>query len=729
MQLLTRYEKLYCIFSVVILSFFSNTVSAQVNISSGQSAQAMAQKLVGPGITIQNPSLTCAAIANGTFQVVSSNLGLDSGIVLTTGRANTTGSSYGVNGPASVNASTNNSTAGDPALNALANSTTQNACILEFDLIPKGDTISFDYVFGSEEYNTSTCGTYNDAFAFFISGPGISGTQNMALVPGTTIPVTVNSINSGVPGSQGNIINCTNMGAGSPFTAYYVDNTGGTTITYKGFTTVLKAVHAVQPCSTYHLKMTIADAGNALFDSGVFIKAGSLKTNTFSIRSQGAVVSSAPFIVKGCTPGSFTVKRSKPGAAPQTMKFLIGGTAINGVDYATIADSVVIPANDTTAQLTITGLPTPKNGPRVLKLYLISPYSCNGLEIVDSASLTIYDSLYVSMHNVDTAVCAGIPVKIRAEGEPQFSYLWTPATGLNNTAILQPVATPLATTTYTLTVSFPNSGCAPKSASFKIDVSQPPVLDAGSDIAVCIHTPLQLHMNVTPAGQPYTYNWVGPDNFISTDKDASIYDAGKAAEGQYIATVFSTGCPPVTDTVNVTIKALPLPPDVLTPVALCLNSRTASIASSAHADFPRWYEAEEGGNALAGAPVPATNGIGVQQFYVSQVVNGCESKRSKIEVVVEKCCEDYLFIPSAFSPNGDGRNDEFRIQKGPQDKLVQFNIFNRWGQLIFTERDGAAWNGTQNGQPADMGVYFYDILIGCDRGSLIEKKGEITLVR
>jgi len=727
MQSLTRYEKMYCIFSITLLGFFSNTVSAQVNINPGQTAQAMAQKLVGPGITIQNPTLSCASIANGTFQVVSSNLGLDSGIVLTTGRASTTGSSYGVNGQASVNASTNNSTAGDPQLNALANSSTQNACILEFDLVPKGDTISFDYVFGSEEYNTSTCGTYNDAFAFFISGPGITGTQNMALVPGTSIPVTVNSINSGIPGSQGNIVNCTSMGAGSPFTAYYVDNTGGTTITYKGFTTVLKAVHQVQPCSTYHLKMTIADAGNALFDSGVFIKAGSLKTNTFSIRSQGAVVSSAPFIVKGCTPGSFTVKRSKPGASPQTIKFLIGGTAVNGVDYATIPDSVIIPANDTVAQLGINGLPTPKNGPRVIKLYLISPYSCNGLEVVDSASLTVYDSLYARVDNTDTALCAGMAFHIRAVGEPEFTYLWSPAAGLSSNTVLQPVATPLTNTVYTLTVSFPGSGCAPKTASFKIDVSQPPLLDSGSNIAVCIHAPLQLHMNVTPAGQSYTYNWVGPDNFISTTKDAIIQDAGKEAEGQYIASVFSAGCPPVTDTLNVTIKSLPLPPDVITPVELCLNSMARPL--DARADFPRWYETEEGSSALADAPVPGTSVLGMQQYFVSQVVNGCESKRSKIEVVVEKCCEDYLFIPSAFSPNGDGRNDEFRIQKGPADKIVQFNVFNRWGQLIFTEKDGIGWNGTQNGQPADMGVYFYDILIGCDRGSLIEKKGEITLVR
>src|SRR6201986_1464891 len=86
---------------------------SQINVSAAQTASALAQKLAGEGVTILNPTLTCPAIANGIFRVVNSNLGLDSGIVLTTGRAVTVGSSYGVNGLSTYLASTDNGAPGD----------------------------------------------------------------------------------------------------------------------------------------------------------------------------------------------------------------------------------------------------------------------------------------------------------------------------------------------------------------------------------------------------------------------------------------------------------------------------------------------------------------------------------------------------------------------------------------------------------------------------------------
>src|SRR5690606_39091386 len=85
--------------------------------------------------------------------------------------------------------------------------------VLEFDFIPTGDTISFNYVFASSEYNSFTCTQYNDAFGFFLSGPGINGpfsnnAVNLAVVPNTTIPITVNTVNSGSPTGGGSASTC-----------------------------------------------------------------------------------------------------------------------------------------------------------------------------------------------------------------------------------------------------------------------------------------------------------------------------------------------------------------------------------------------------------------------------------------------------------------------------------------------------------------------------------------
>ena len=81
---------------------------------------------------------------------------------------------------------------------------------IEFDFVPNGDTLTFNYVFGSEEYNWYVCASYMDAFGFFLSGPGITGpysspvgfpdgATNIALIPGTTMPVSINTINEGDP--------------------------------------------------------------------------------------------------------------------------------------------------------------------------------------------------------------------------------------------------------------------------------------------------------------------------------------------------------------------------------------------------------------------------------------------------------------------------------------------------------------------------------------------------
>ncbi len=320
--------------SLLCLSGFSGF--AQMTVTPTSTGAALSAALGGPGVTISNPVLTCNSLSNGTFNAAAGTTvgtagtpwGIPTGIVLSTGRV------ASAVGTAATLASNNMGFAGDPALATLAGATTFDACILEFDIIPTGDTIKFDYIFGSEEYNNSTCGPYNDAFAFFISGPGITGTANMALIPGTTIPVTVNTVNSGVPGPTYTLANCTSMGPGSPFTAYFNDNTGGTFLTMKGFTKVLTALHDVIPCNTYHLKIAIADAGNSIYDSEVFLKQGSISSHT--------VVSTAAV----CAGSTITVTSSPAGGTWSS-----SNTAIATVDPST---GVATGVSAGTADLTYT---------------------------------------------------------------------------------------------------------------------------------------------------------------------------------------------------------------------------------------------------------------------------------------------------------------------------------------------------------------------------------------
>lgn len=259
----------------LIVSLIHTSASGQVAISSNQTAAQLLDYITGPNVTVSNAVLTCDTLANGTFVVTgNSNLNLDSGIVLSTGDVATVGGNAGINGAESLMASTMNSAAGDVDLSTLIGLNTYNACKLEFDFTSPYDTVLFKYSFGSEEYTSFMCSAFNDVFAFYISGPGITGTQNMAIVPGTNIPVSINSVNNSVALGTVNSY-CTNLGPGAPFGNYYIDNTNGSSITLRGFTTLLEAKYPITPNNTYHLKMVVADASDGVLDSGVFIEGSS----------------------------------------------------------------------------------------------------------------------------------------------------------------------------------------------------------------------------------------------------------------------------------------------------------------------------------------------------------------------------------------------------------------------------------------------------------------------
>ncbi|MFN5941923.1 MAG: choice-of-anchor L domain-containing protein [Bacteroidota bacterium] len=504
MKLYVRLKLIFC-FALIVSS-----AHAQINVTPSQTAAQLAQMLTGNGVVVTNPTLNCPMQANGLFFTVASNLGLDSGIILTSGRAQTMGTLIGANGAGTLFASNNNNAAGDPQLAALAGQTSNDACVLEFDFQPSGDTIKFDYVFGSDEYTTYNC-SINDMFAFFISGPGIVGQKNIALVPGTTVPVAISTINngSGYTASPSNPCYVNTLGNG-PYTQYYVTNSG-TSVTYNGFTTVLSAISAVTPCTTYHLKLAISDASDYILDSGVFLKAGSLTSNAISVSSVGGGGLSlpTPYCVRGGLPGQFKFKRPAIKPTPLTIKYLIAGTAINGTDYTQITDSVIIPANDTVAFVNIFPLPAvPPTGPRTVKLLILAPYNCGiSGNVIDSASLIILDSIYAIILTPDTLICKNSPVNIRVDGDSLLSYTWTPALGLNNPNIKEPTAIPLTTTTYKLTATFPGSGAPPAIRYITITVKPPASINAGADRAFCLGNPIQFNPTISPPDPNYVFTW------------------------------------------------------------------------------------------------------------------------------------------------------------------------------------------------------------------------------
>ena len=182
---------------------FGSHSYCQLTTSTAQTpAQLVQNVLVGNGVTVTNVSYTGGPDAIGSFNATNTNLGLNTGIVLTTGTVlpgtGLFGAQEGPHGPNNkANAGMDNNAAGYQQLTNIAGQDTYNATILEFDFVPNSDSVKFKYVFGSEEYPEFVNQGFNDVFAFFITGPGFGGAYNMATIPGTGgTPVTIDNVNA-----------------------------------------------------------------------------------------------------------------------------------------------------------------------------------------------------------------------------------------------------------------------------------------------------------------------------------------------------------------------------------------------------------------------------------------------------------------------------------------------------------------------------------------------------
>lgn len=406
--------------------------------------------LLGSCVTASNISYSGAADAAGTFDGNGTTLGLNSGILFTTGKA------IFALGPDDLNSNGfNNGQPGDPDLDMLVSwpgIQTQNAAILEFDFVPQSDTLRFNYIFGSEEYPEYVNSPYNDIFGFFISGPGIAGpfsnaAENIALIPGTSVPVAINEVNNGYSGSEPATGPCENC-------AYYVDNSSGQPVQYDAYTTVLTAEVVVVPCQTYHIKIAIADAGDGALDSGVFLQEGSFSASGDD-GVEMDVVTGVSGVSEGCDIGSFVFRRLIPGdnSTPLTVGYTVSGTAIPGVDYNALPGSVTIPAGEDSVILSIEAFldNTPEGIESVILDLVGGGCSCVA---PPSVAMNIVDNdvaLNLTTNGTST-ICLGQSANLTAAvtgSLTPYTGSWDNGAPVGNNVSVSPTTT----TTYTYTIT------------------------------------------------------------------------------------------------------------------------------------------------------------------------------------------------------------------------------------------------------------------------------------
>ncbi|MCF8368377.1 MAG: T9SS type A sorting domain-containing protein [Bacteroidales bacterium] len=420
---------------IPVLSF------SQIIIESGPEVNPvdMVETILGEGVMYDNVSFQGADISSGIFSNgQSTNLGIDKGIFLTSGAG------YIIPGPnTSGSSGVNNYMPGHPSLDNITTSTTYDAAVLEFDIVPESDSLKFRFVFGSEEYDEYSGSTFSDVMGIFISGPnplgGYYADKNMALVPGTNLQVSCNTINS-----------TTNS-------EYYIDNTNGLTLEYDGFTTVLTALLQVIPCETYHIKIGVADAGDHVYDTGIFLEENSITHPTIEREVNLIPQGISDNLVEGCVSAEVVFRLPDVSYTPYTLYWDLSESTADPSAYppgdflVEIPDSVYFEAGVDSAQITILLVyDALLEGLESLKMIYVNNFGC--VFNYDTVNILIEDYIALSdTMSPPTIICEGCEVDLWVNlqnGLPPYSYLWEPGGFTSDTITISPDSTTVYTVNY-----------------------------------------------------------------------------------------------------------------------------------------------------------------------------------------------------------------------------------------------------------------------------------------
>lgn len=718
----------------------AGAIQAQLQVNQGLTPQQLVEDvLVGSCVEVfnitYNGQANVAAAQPGTASFLNgatTNLGLGEGIILSTGPVGQ------IAGPANgfqSSAVTPNYTI-DPDLQEITGVGINNAAVLEFDFIPNGDSIKFRYVFGSEEYPEFVCSQFNDAFGFFLSGPGINGPYadnaiNIALIPDTDTPVSINTVNNGL---NNNPVNPTCPAVNPEF---YVDNTGGGTIVYDGFTVVLTARAAVQCNQTYHIKLAIADASDQIYDSGVFLEAGSFSSVPFipELTPGPGIVDNT--ILESCLEQQMTIRRTScDQTLTEVVQMTYGGTAENGVDIVpAFPDSLVFEPGVEEINIPFTAV-VDGDGQETLVINM-ETVDCNGDPTVASFEFFI-DALppLVLESAVDSIDC-GASITFSPEvsgGFGQYEYQWN--TGETTPSI---TVSPNSPTTYTLTVT---DLCDETiAATYEVGLTAPPplimsVIGESDLLEGCDTGRINILRPQGTTGDITVVLTVGgtatvgedlelpPSVVITDDLFNVILDVPTLAdlleEGNETALITGSYTNDCDQTVTASVVLVVVDVQPLEVFVNDINAECSPDSALVAAQVTGgvgpftylWSTGEEGPGIFVS--LEESSQVAVEVF------DACGRQASATSTITIDCD---VIIPNVFTPNNDGLNDVWFID-GLANRSNTVRVYNRWGQLILDAKD---YRNTWTALDVPDGTYFYEVIVdGKDESPFT---GHVTILR
>jgi hypothetical protein len=390
----------------------------------------------------------CAIISNITYTGDNRAIGyfkrnpdnpafpLEQGIILSTGRV---ANAIGPNDM--INTSAEFSTSGDSDINKISSPhPSYDAAVLTFDFQPATSSLTFRYIFASDEYPQWACSQFNDVFGFFISGPGITpdpdgfsnGAKNIALLPDGVTPVSINNIH--VDGWNDYTHSGPNSSCPDVNAEYYVAVApGSTTIEYDGRTVVLSAtIDDLSPCSSYKLKLAIADVSDRKLDSAVFLEALSFDTGSdiqFKNFNFNGVETSEVF--RSCNPNTLRIERTNGDlSVAEDITYTVTGTAVFNTHHTLQGGTVTIPANQAYIDVPYSILDNPiPGGAATIIVETITGCLCDPDPVTLSKTINLFETYVIeNVTPVNTISCNDNPGSITVKLNvltTQFDFFFT----------------------------------------------------------------------------------------------------------------------------------------------------------------------------------------------------------------------------------------------------------------------------------------------------------------
>lgn len=744
--------------------------------------------LLGSGVEASNFSFQGDSIQLGYFDGSLSNLGLNSGIVMSTGDIailDPTFEGFGdfidIDPPVE-----------DPDLLDVANSvpaligqsfnvsSVNDIAVLEFDFVPSSDTVSFKYVFGSQEYFGYENSIFNDVFGFFISGPGIVGPYaSPAGFPNGSINIATfesqeaNSLGVELPITISSICNYPDdFGGPSVYNPQlFVNNQSLETVDdADGFTVVMRAVAAVQCGETYHIRLAIADGSDGGLSSYVFLEENSFTSPALDVLNNVGQDSSHIILDCGTTveltaqmsqSGNYTYSWSN-GENSQSItvgegEYIVEATSDNNcttlsdtfyvVELNTIeleiGDDIFVCGEDvTTIQIETLDALAPilfdwSSGQTSEEITV--PAGTYSLTITDANGCIGQDVINVNSIAMPTAdlsgggtICQGqsfqLPLNLDLSGQAPFYINYTDGQNfyVDTAMFLNYSIMATSAGNYSL-ISINDNNCSGSvSGSAIISNFELPTTSIAGGGVICEGDSVEIRVSVDSDAMPYNlfvnngdYNQIF--SFIS-EPSFSFYLKDPAV---YVVdkVIDSNGCISVDNQGEAVISVK----EYINPE---INFTFDSIVCAI--DEPFQLDALNPGGIWSGKGMgfdnyfnPANAFMGINWVYYSFPQN-CNETDS---IAIELGCDLSIFIPNSFTPNGDDENEELVI-KGNNVLSFEMSIYNRWGEVVFNTKDiNTFWDGKFKGSTLQTGTYSYIISAYGKDAQILNKTGTVNLFR